>query len=99
MKNTAVVFFKKNFEERILPLRYAQGQDDEFRQNEGLIPRQAGWLAGLPRASPRRRGVVLQEFSPHVFPRVEPVENRVHNAGGAVHDVEGRFKSEFIFFP
>jgi len=27
---------------RILPLRFAQGQDDEFSQNKGFIPRQAG---------------------------------------------------------
>jgi hypothetical protein len=48
MKNMAVSFFKKNFEERILPLRYAQGQDDEFRQNEGFIPRQPGASAKDP---------------------------------------------------
>ena len=41
MKNMAVGF-KKKFEERILPLRFAQGQDDEFSQNNGFIPRQAG---------------------------------------------------------
>src|SRR5687767_7710441 len=45
------------------------------------------------RSLPVGRGIVLQKLSPHMTARVEAADDRIHDAGGAVHDVEGRLEA------
>src|SRR3546814_4690880 len=58
------------------------------RRNAGSA-RQIGW----PAISPVRRRVVLQELPPHVLAGVEPVDDRVDDARGAVDDVQRRVEA------
>ncbi len=45
---------------------------------------------------PIRRFVVLQELPPHVLARVDPIEYRIDDPGGAVHDVQWRVEAMLL---
>jgi hypothetical protein len=54
-------------------------------------PPAAVWGHSSP--SPVRGLVVLQELPPHMLARADPRNDRIHDASGAVHDVQWRMEA------